>query len=131
MSTSSNTVPDVASNGASLEDLAQRMRDTGVDSTTVDKFCTDLRKCNIFTMGALRAFHESLETLVYKRYEDTVIGQLQAQGFIATLRVRAYDPEHVCSVLRSFSCTPICTGSCWSACAWKCSGTPVERKGCG
>tara|TARA_B110000027_G_C16014798_1_gene253598 strand:+ start:431 stop:748 length:318 start_codon:yes stop_codon:yes gene_type:complete len=77
-----------SSNQAPLEQLAQRLIDVGLDANTVREFIDMLKKCNVFTMGALRAFDSSLKDLVATIFEDTPIGTMQAQGFLATLRVR-------------------------------------------
>ena len=63
----------------------------GLDADTVVKFVALLRKCNVCTMGALRAFHDNLDTLVTSMFEDedTPMAKMQAAGFLATLRVRA------------------------------------------
>ena len=78
-----------ASNGASLEELTERMGEMGVDQSVLNAFINLLARCNIFTMGALRAFHASMEELVGELYDDTTMGKLQAKGFLAMLRVRA------------------------------------------
>ena len=81
---------DASSNGASLDEMSKRMKEMGVDEELVDKFSGLLRRCNIFTMGALRSFHDSVDQLIGELYDDSVLGKLQAQGFLAMLRVRLY-----------------------------------------
>ena len=88
-----------ASNGASIEVLKQRLVSVGVDTSVVEDLMSKLKSCCIHTMGALRAFHQSIEGLVGTMFEPTGLGKMQAQGLLATVRVRTSDRTHeICSV---------------------------------
>lgn len=93
MSTTSEPTPRTAageSNSATLDDLARQLTGVGVPTDIVNRLADKLRACNIFTMGALRAFHmDSMEALTLSLFDDSALGKMQANGLLATLRVRA------------------------------------------
>ena len=70
-----------------------RLADQGLDASKVNEFGELLKKCNILSLGALRAFHESLDELVSTMFDKTqIIEKLQADGFVAAVRVCAIPP---------------------------------------
>ena len=70
--------PD-ASNNTSIHGLQERLVEVGVDPGTVEKFGALLRQCNVFKMGALRAFHDNLGTLIPTMFDGTAIGNMCRQ----------------------------------------------------
>ena len=78
--------------------LTGALKDVGIDGDKVDEFAALLKQCNVLTMGALRLFAMEVHAIVNMMYEtETPLGKLQAQGFLAALRVCA----------RSAPCRPL------------------------
>ena len=78
-----------------VPDLPSKMKDLGVDAERVDEFISLLQKCNVNTYGALSIFSPKCPALVSMMYDtSTTIGQLQSDGFLATLRVSPRAHHH-------------------------------------
>ena len=93
-SDSGSELPDTATDAArsetqTLQGLFAHMSTQGVQEAKLDSLRILLISCNVCTMGALRAFHESLGACIDTLFDvTTVLGKLQAQGLLASLRVR-------------------------------------------
>ena len=71
-----------------LEGLYSKLKDSGCDAEKVDGFAALLQDCSIGTMGALRAFHESVELCMARLYDlSDPFQELQAKGLTAAIRV--------------------------------------------
>lgn len=90
MSTHISEMTAEATEQDALDAVYDQLVSSGLDKEQVQKFSSQLKSCNITTIGALRAFHASLEELVNTMFDvSTVIGKLQSSGFLAAVRVRS------------------------------------------
>ena len=90
MSSCASEMPD--SDKERLRDgFADELVAVGVDQTRVDQFVQLLQDCCVTTRGALRLFAADVPALVNHMFKDEPgpMGQLRANGFLASIRVRA------------------------------------------
>jgi hypothetical protein len=73
-----------------LDGLLEKMQAQGLQGEQVEQFRSLLHSCSIRSIGALRAFGDSLPELIDTMFDSgSALHQLQAKGFLAALRVRA------------------------------------------
>jgi hypothetical protein len=74
--------------------LARNLKDSGVDSATVDRFIQILAVSFVTTQGALRLFADDLPALIDAMFEGEEMAGLKSKGFLAAVRVHASDTPH-------------------------------------
>ena len=91
-----------------MPELPRKLKGTGLDPKAVDEFISLLARCNVHTFGALTLFSNNCKTLVAMMYEtSTALGALQAEGFLAALRVspRAHARKSRCPCEPAVACS--------------------------
>ena len=74
--------------------LARNLKDSGVDSATVDRFIQILAASFVTTQGALRLFADDLPALIDAMFEGEEMAGLKSKGFLAAVRVHASYTPH-------------------------------------